>query len=193
MTTKATTVVGEAQSVKGVAEVESSVPNFSDRFNQLLDLAGFPPRGDGRIFSGADSLKVKRNTFRGWAVQDKPPRSYAELARVVTELLQRAGRPDIPCGLVIGWLYQGHYAGPSPLKAEEPTDQLSKELFVAVRIQANKKGIDYNSLSENKRRLIMSMAYTTAKQKIAAGATPNTIGTHPEVIAFIDNLLNISE
>lgn len=170
----------------------STVPGFSRKFQELLDLAGFPPMGEGRINIAEKQLNVHKSTVRLWCQNDTPPRTWAELSRVVKMLLEMAGRLDVQSDAVIGWLYQGNTPG-TPFVAEEGTvDPLSMELYVIIRILSDKKSIDFNALSKKSQDSILSLARKMAENIMSLGAPLPSLGCNLDLANYISSLLDIT-
>lgn len=165
------------------------VPGFSQRFQELLDRAGFPPMGDGRINLGADVFGVSKSGFRGWCQFDTPPRVFSELRRVVEILLDRADRKDVLPEAVMGWLYVGELRG-NPFTKNIGNDALAQEIYVSVRIVANKKGIDFNSLANHTQDMLLVGASKFAEKLIEKGASLKQISNNAELEHFIESLMD---
>lgn len=165
------------------------VPGFSQRFQELLDRGGFPPMGDGRINLGAEVFGISKSGFRGWCQFDTPPRVFSELRRVVEILLDRADRKDVLAEAVMGWLYVGELRG-NPFTKRIGNDALAQEIYVYVRIVANKKGIDFNNLSNQTQDMLLIGAGKFAEKLIERGANLTQIATNPELEQFIDSLMD---
>jgi len=82
----------------------SGVPGFSDRLNEIFDLAGAPV--DSRLSWGAAKWNVVPNTVRNWLRLDTPPQQYLMLDRVVSDLLSLFEN-SVNRASVIGWLFAG--------------------------------------------------------------------------------------
>ncbi len=184
----------EAKAPDAIKPAESKekvgmVPGFSQRFQELLDRGGFPPMGDGRINMGADVFQVSKSGFRGWCQFDTPPRVFNELRRVVEILLDRADRKDILTEAVMGWLYVGELRG-NPFTKSLSNDALTQEIYVSVRIVANKKSIDFNSLPNQTQDMLLIGAGKFAEKLIEKGAALQQLSTNTELENFIDSLLD---
>jgi len=172
-----------------VKEKVGMVPGFSQRFQELLDRAGFPPMGDGRINLGAEVFGVSKSGFRGWCQFDTPPRVFSELRRVVEILLDRADRRDVLPEAVMGWLYVGELRG-NPFTKSIGSDALAQEIYVSVRIVANKKGIDFNGLANHTQDMLLVGASKFAEKLIEKGASLKQISNNAELENFIDSLMD---
>lgn len=164
------------------------VPGFSLRFQELLDRAGFPPMGDGRINLGAEVFAVSKSGFRGWCQFDTPPRVFNELRRVVQLLLMRADRTDVLPETVIGWLYVGELRG-NPFNRTMTNDSLNQETYVSVRIVANKMGIDFNNINPQAQEMLLIAAGKYAEKLIERGAKAQDLSNNAELEDFIGSLL----
>lgn len=102
-------------SESGVSQEETEkdskkVPGFSVRFNQLLDMAGFPSaekKRSGRYTTAADRFGVKATTIRCWCLQDTPPRQFTDLIKVVRIMLEDTPGTNNPES-VAAWLLSGN-------------------------------------------------------------------------------------
>jgi len=172
-------------------EKSGTVPGFSRRFQLMLDYAGFPPMGDGRINLGAEIFQVSKSGFRGWCQFDTPPRVFAELRRVVRLLLARADRDDVLPEAAIGWLYVGELRG-DPFNHTVINDSLSQETYVSVRIVANKLRVDFNGLNAKTQDMLLIGAGKYAEKLVERGAKAQELSTNTELERFITSLMEVA-
>lgn len=137
------------------AVYSSKVEGFSERFNELLDHCGVPTKT--RVAKGARRCGVTHNTFKGWCTTDKPPKTYAVLLSTVTDLLQDANLKHNPHA-VTAWLMAGKSV-PNPFDDGQNTLRLV-EIFLEVASLAKKKGIAFDSLNVEARKIILEKART---------------------------------
>lgn len=137
------------------SEIKSSsvgnvVKGFSDRFNALLDRAGFPKQN--RLTVGAKRFGIVPNTFRSWCVQDKIPQTHSDLVGIVEKLLK-----DVPgrynARAVVAWLLAGD-AVPHPF-TDEADALLLVELYFRIREIAKSEKIEFEKLPRDVRNLIL--------------------------------------
>jgi len=60
--------------VKNAAIKDSKYPGFSERLNQLLDWANFPPFDNGRAKYLGERFGCSKSGARKWIREDTPPR-----------------------------------------------------------------------------------------------------------------------
>lgn len=87
----------------------SRTAGCSDRLNQLLDAAGFPPTGSGRLSEFARRFDVGKANARRWLTGDTLPRDLDQVHRIASAL-----------GATAAWWAYGEADGP----AEAPVDFL---------------------------------------------------------------------
>lgn len=131
------------------------VQGFSERFNLLMDRAGFPKTN--RTSEGARRFNVVHNTFKAWCVSDKIPGTHALLIEIVEALLlEVAGRHNPKA--VVAWLLAGD-AVPNPFG-----DDIDAVAFVDLYLQisqiAKREGINFDKLPREVRNLILMRVRT---------------------------------
>lgn len=84
-----------------------SYPGFSERFNQLLDQADYPPLNRGRSRLLAETFAVSRSGARKWIRSDTPPRPE-KLRAIIIALYEKTGLNSLRnAAQVISWLQYG--------------------------------------------------------------------------------------
>ena len=178
-----------AKTQSRIDETVDQVPGFSDRFTQLLDLANFEQKA--RYTVGAERFDVAVNTFRKWCIDDRPPRKYGMLHKVVTELLSDAGGDYNPESIV-GWLYAGD-AVPNPFERKAVDYVLLGELYLLFQQQAQFKSVDFNAIPESSRQTAMdrAMSYLEANA-IGQDASLDSYKDDETLLSLIDSLLELA-
>lgn len=131
------------------------VQGFSERFNLLMDRAGFPKAN--RTSEGARRFNVVHNTFKAWCASDKIPGTYASLIDIVEALLMEvAGRHNPKA--VVAWLLAGD-AVPNPFG--DDSDALAfVDLYLQISQIAKREGIDFDKLPREVRNLILKRVHS---------------------------------
>lgn len=126
------------------------VQGFSERFNLLMDRAGFPKAN--RTSEGARRFKVVHNTFKAWCASDKIPGTHGLLIEIVEALLvEVAGRHNPKA--VVAWLLAGDSV-PNPFG--DDSDALAfVDLYLQISQVAKREGIDFDKLPREVRNLIL--------------------------------------
>lgn len=104
---------------------------FSDRFNYMLDLAGFRPLERGRAVELAELTSCTRMGARRWLQQNTIPENTT-LRIIVLEVLTRLKRSNIPVGAVISWLREGREVR-NPFEEEQIQEY---DAFLMLRVNA---------------------------------------------------------
>lgn len=87
------------------AAIKESKSGFSsEKFNELLDMAGFPQLHDGRIVKLAKQLGKAFSTCRPWCMENKGPKTYEATFEVVSDILSNIPGDWDPHS-VCAWLY----------------------------------------------------------------------------------------
>jgi|GEM_PF-6723649 len=121
-----------------------SCPGFSKRFNQLLDLAGYPSFNQGRLTVLAEDLNMSMAGARKWIVEDTPPRGskLVDVCEMLAKekLSKRYNPRRIAC-----WLEYGEDIVPNPFsnpKSIEKDHAIMGNIYVLVHNKAKKLKID---------------------------------------------------
>lgn len=132
------------------------VQGFSERFNLLMDRAGFPKAN--RTSLGARRFNVVHNTFKAWCVSNKIPGTHSLLIEIVEALLlDVAGRHNPKA--VVAWLLAGD-AVPNPFG--DDSDALTfVDLYLQISQVAKREGIDFDKLPREVRNLILKHVRAT--------------------------------
>jgi len=118
---------------------------FSDRFNQLLDMADFPKQNEGRYTEGAKRFGHKSHlTFRSWCTENKKPRTYEILLEVVISLLSDI-QADYDPHSIIAWLYGGD-AVKNPFNNTDTDFSLKLDIFLLVTELSDKEKTELTKL-----------------------------------------------
>ena len=135
------------------------VEGFSTRFNVLLDRAGVPQTN--RPSAVAKRFQVVLNTAKHWCLSDRIPQSYADLTRIVENLLR-----DIPSRVdaraVIAWLLAGD-AVPHPFGDDDTLKVV--ELYLEIEEFARRQGVEFGELPRDVRHVILR----TVRARLGAG------------------------
>ena len=139
---------------------------FSDRFNFLLDKAGFPPIGTGRARALAMRFDVSKSGAQNWIGRNFPPKRDT-LQTIVNELLADFEEHYDP-EKVIAWLEHGNVVN-NPFKRTQAPQHpnlvanhvLLSRIYVTVHTIAKTKGLDIYSLDDD----VMDHIYDSVIQK----------------------------
>lgn len=162
-----------------MAQSPSSVPDFSKRLSLLLDKANFPSQN--RFSEGARRYGTTPSTFRSWCLEDRPPREFSLLQRIVHDQCEQIGGNISPVA-VIGWLYAGD-AVANPFENEE-SNFLEKLKAGNVLQQASQNvGVDFDSLDEEQvKSLIMGIQAEVRRRNLSIRS--------PEITKFAEYSLS---
>lgn len=137
-----------------VKSVKTGYQGFSERFNQLLDQAGYPPLEYGRARHLGDKFSVSKSGARKWIREDTPPRPD-KLRVIIEELYEMTGLNSLRnTAKVIAWLQYGEELG-AALETESQgvfaADHiLLSNVYLAVHNAAKVKHMDLESLPQAK-------------------------------------------
>lgn len=151
---------------QGTTVKKDDFTGFSERFNELLDIAGFPGKGSGRLTEVAPFLGLSVSGARKWIVQDKPPPKKGDLITAVAKLLGRNKKTqNISPERVAVWLEWGSDNVQNPFKdsAIVGNHQAMAKIYLTVDKQATESGIDLYKIPEE----IMDDVYKCIMEDVA--------------------------
>jgi len=157
----------------------SAVPGFSERLSTLLDKANFPSQN--RFSEGARRYSTTPSTFRSWCLEDRPPREFNLLQKIIHDQCENI-EGDVSPVAVIGWLY----AGPAVCDPFEDTNSDYLEILKAGNVleQASKSvGVDFDALSEDQVKSLVLGVQTEIKRR-------NLSIRSPEITKFAEYSLS---
>lgn len=118
------------------------VDGFSERFNELLDMAQFPRKA--RYSRGAEAFGVSVNAFSDWCQKDEPPGHINVLVEVVKILLENIPG-DYDPKAVAGWLQAGNVKGINPFKEYDIEYAVVGDIYLMLTNLADEKNLDLDS------------------------------------------------
>lgn len=128
------------------AEAATVVDGFSSRYNELLDLAGFPEVG--RLTKVARYFGVSVSGVRRWCKLDKPPRIRALVTNVESVISLSSTKLDSQT--IVNWLLYGE---DTPIPSGEVSTGAAKQ-----RSTRSAQSAQVNALNDH---MVMSQIYMT--------------------------------
>jgi len=161
-------------------------PDFSDRFNQLLDMVDFPKPNEGRYTEGAKRFKHKSHlTFRSWCIDNKKPRTYEILLDVVISLLSDI-QGDYDPHSIIAWLYGGD-AVKNPFDSTDTDFSLKLDIFLLVTDIAKNEKVE---LSKSDLKHITKRIYSFLVKQRRKGIKIEPVENNADAINLINFCLD---
>jgi len=121
---------------------------FSERFNYLLDKAGYPGMQQGRLTSLSNDENMSVAGVRKWIVEDNPPKA-SKLMEIVERLLKENITGKYNPKRIAGWLEYGDEVVPNPFESRKSIEKdhlIMGDIYVLVYKAAKRLDIDIHTL-----------------------------------------------
>ena len=139
---------------------------FSQRFNYLLDKAGYPDMHQGRLTSLSNDENMSKAGVRKWVVEDNPPKA-SKLMEIVDRLLKEHISGKYNPKRIAGWLEYGDEVVPNPFenrKSIEKDHLIMGDIYVLVYKAAKRLDIDIHALEP----AVLDNIYKTIMDNVVA-------------------------
>jgi len=121
---------------------------FSQRFNYLLDKAGYPEIHQGRLTALSNDENMSMAGVRKWIVEDNPPKA-SKLMDICERLLKEKISGKYNPKRIAGWLEYGDEVVPNPFESRKSIEKdhlIMGDIYVLVYKAAKRLGIDIHTL-----------------------------------------------
>ena len=135
-----------------IVEQISTGQGSSDRLNEKLDLAGYPPIASGRAAELARVAGRSRPAARRWIHENVFP--DADIEKIAEDIIMRTDRPDVPANKLCGFIRYGEDVVKDPflqegIKLSTINSLLLFDLYKAIDGMELKLGIDTATINQN--------------------------------------------
>lgn len=158
---------------------------FSERFNYLLDKAGYPGMNQGRLTMLSEDEAMSMSGVRNWVVENIPPKA-SKLLEICERLLNEKIKGSYNPKRVAGWLEYGDEVVPNPfVDADSIKDDhiVMGKIYVLVHQAAKKLSIDINLMAPS----VLDKIYKTIMEDVVVN------GLEKPTAKLIESLLIIAD
>lgn len=171
--------------VRPPKEEAAVLPGFSERFGQLLDMAGYPSVNSGRLTELSEDLGVSVSGVRKWVASDKPPRTakLIEICELIVNIRMNKdgkGSARLNPRKIACWLEFGEELVRDPFKGntKQGDEHVQMgQLYVAVHRAALKKELNLYTINPSLVDFIYSTLLDDMKKSNSSAPNEELLNT----------------